>query len=176
MVGDAATVLGPWSNFYVMTGSSAAALTGLMFVVITLVSGEDRNRSRDGISTYNTPTVVHFCSAFAIAAVLVAPWRALLFPCVLLGLAGIAGMAYSVRLAHRAVHLPGYSPDFEDWCWFLLLPFATYAAILAGALALPAMPRIAPFAFAAGVVAMIFIGIHNAWDVVTYITVKDEQP
>mgnify|MGYP001252826337 CR=1 FL=1 len=34
----ASLVITAWSNFYVITGSSAAALTGLMFVVITLVA------------------------------------------------------------------------------------------------------------------------------------------
>ncbi|MBV9232567.1 MAG: hypothetical protein JO030_00880, partial [Candidatus Eremiobacteraeota bacterium] len=35
-------LLAHWANFYVMIGSSAAALTGLMFVVITLVTNMER--------------------------------------------------------------------------------------------------------------------------------------
>ena len=54
-----------------MTGSSAAALTGLMFVVITLVTGQDHTGSRDeGINTFSTPTVMHFCAALLISAIL----------------------------------------------------------------------------------------------------------
>ena len=34
----AGSALIPWDNFYVIVGSSAAALTGLQFVVITLVA------------------------------------------------------------------------------------------------------------------------------------------
>ncbi len=57
-----------WSNFYIITGSSAAALTGLMFVVISLATGSRFVRqagdSNAGFATFSTPTVVHFCAAF----------------------------------------------------------------------------------------------------------------
>ena len=38
MIDTAPSILTPWSNFYVIAGSSAGALTGLMFVVITLIA------------------------------------------------------------------------------------------------------------------------------------------
>ncbi|MGH7728579.1 MAG: hypothetical protein ACREM2_07310 [Vulcanimicrobiaceae bacterium] len=70
----ATSLFAPWSSFYAMTGSSAAALTGLMFVVITLVTGEDRSRpSLEGISIFSTPTVLHFGSALLVSAVLNVP-------------------------------------------------------------------------------------------------------
>jgi len=51
MADPASTLLAPWSNYYVITGSSAAALTGLMFVVITLVASVERlRRAPDGIA------------------------------------------------------------------------------------------------------------------------------
>ncbi|MBV8117920.1 MAG: hypothetical protein JOZ01_08060, partial [Candidatus Eremiobacteraeota bacterium] len=80
MAENASALLVPWGSFYVMTGSSAAALTGLMFVVITLVMGTQRlTQSRDGVSTFSTPTVVHFCSALFVSALLAAPWHALTY-------------------------------------------------------------------------------------------------
>ena len=47
-----------WETFYVIVGSSAGALTGLMFVVIALVA-EFRGSERQ-IEAFGTPTVVHF--------------------------------------------------------------------------------------------------------------------
>jgi len=35
---SAPSILAHWESFYVIVGSSAAALTGLMFVVITLIA------------------------------------------------------------------------------------------------------------------------------------------
>ncbi|HEY8313351.1 MAG TPA: hypothetical protein VIG51_04180 [Candidatus Baltobacteraceae bacterium] len=172
---EPASVLTPWSSFYAMTGSSAAALTGLMFIVITLVTGTERLRkSGDGISTFSTPTVVHFGAALLFSVILSAPWPALVAPAVLLEIAGLCGIAYVARLMVRTRKLTSYNADVEDWISYSILPFVAYAAILAGAIMLRAVPVDAMFALAAGVALLIFVGIRNAWDVVTYIALQDD--
>ena len=179
MVENASSVLAPWSNFYILCGSAAAGLTGLMFVVITLVTGVERSkRSSDGISTFSTPTVVHFGSALLVCAILSAPWRALVHPATLLGLGGLCGILYVVTLLYRTMRLTLYSADLEDWAWYTILPLIAYGAILGGAIALPVAPVNALFALAAGVLSLIFVGIHNAWDIVTYLVIggHDEPP
>ena len=179
MAETASSLLTPWSNFYIMTGSAAASLTGLMFVVITLVTGAERLRkSPDGISTFSTPTVAHFGAALYASAVLSAPWRSLVYPATLLGLTGLFGVVYVSRMVSRTKRLSTYSPDIEDWTWYTVLPIVAYGAILAGAIMLSAIAAGALFALAGGVVLLIFIGIRNAWDIVTYIAVggADEPP
>jgi len=163
-------VLAAWSSFYVMTGSSAAALTGLMFVVITLVKGEERlEGARDGTATFSTPTVVHLGTALLISALLCAPWPSAAGPAVVLGLIGLAGVAYVLRVMRRTQQFTGYDPDLDDWIWYAILPFVAYTVILAAAIAFFTLPADAPFAVAAGVLFLIFIAIRNAWDMVTYI-------
>jgi uncharacterized membrane protein len=162
-----------------MTGSSAGALTGLMFVVITLVTQVERlRRSRDGVSTFSTPTVAHFGAALLVSAVLSAPWPSLVYPATLLGLAGLYAVVYVLRVMYRTRRLTAYTPDLEDWTWYTILPLAAYGAILVGAIVLPAIPVDALFALAGGVLLLIFIGIRNAWDVVTFIAIggPDEPP
>ena len=169
---EAPSALLPWSSFYVITGSSAAALTGLMFVVITLVAGDRSRPTSEGIATFSTPTVVHFCGALFVSVLLSAPWRSLTHVAVMLGLAGLAGVAYSLRVTHRTRRLTTYRPGMDDWLWYVVLPLAAYVAVLAAAIALPAVPTEALFALAGGIVLLIFIGIHNAWDVVTYLAIE----
>jgi len=71
--------LAAWQNFYVIIGSAAATLTGLMFVVVTLIAGVRLRMSSpsEAFATFNTPNVVHFCAALLVAAILSAPWQAL---------------------------------------------------------------------------------------------------
>jgi len=172
MTETVSSVLIPWSNFYIMTGSAAAGLTGLMFVVITLVTGVERlRRAPDGISTFSTPTVAHFGAALLVSAILNAPWPTLVFPSVLLALAGLYGVVYVVHLVSRARRLSLYNPDIEDWTWYTVLPFLAYAAILVGGIVLWRAAVPALFALAAGALSLIFIGIRNAWDIVTYIAI-----
>src|ERR1700686_1305928 len=88
--------LAPWQNFYVIIGSAAAALTGLMFVVITLIMGTRARRSSGALGAFGTPNVVHFCIALLVAAILSAPWQALWNAGLLLGLCGLFGVIYVV--------------------------------------------------------------------------------
>lgn len=162
-------VLSSWSSFYIMTGSSAAALVGLMFVVISLVRSREMQTSQDGISTFSTPTVMHFSAVLLISAVLNAPWHTLFYAALSAGLIGGLGVAYLVRVALRTRQYLEYRADFEDWIWYSVLPLLAYGAILIGAISLLMLTAKALFAVGGGVVLLLLIGIRNAWDVVTFL-------
>jgi hypothetical protein len=83
-VTEGATLLAQWETFYLIVGSSAAALTGLQFVVIALVAEAQRKGSSDTVNTFGTPTVVHFCIVLVTAAVISAPWEGVFVPSVAL--------------------------------------------------------------------------------------------
>jgi hypothetical protein len=168
-VRHAGELLSAWNSFYVMIGSAAAALTGLMFVVITLIRDDKRRVAEDGVSTFSTPTVVHFSCALFTSAVMSVPFRSLVPISIILGLTGAGGVFHVVRVALRTSRLRTYRPDSEDWAWNVFLPFLAYATIVAGAIAMHVDAALALYAPAAAVLLLIFVGIHNAWDVVTYL-------
>jgi len=56
----------------------------------------------------------------------------------------------------------------EDWLFHVLLPFASSAMLAGSALAARAHARPALFVAGAAALLLLFIGIHNAWDTVTY--------
>ncbi len=143
-----------------------------MFVVITLVTGKELSRKNgDGIATFSTPTVMHFAAALLVSAILSAPWRTLTGAAILTGLAGLCGGAYILRNAFRTKALEQYTADLEDWIWYNVLPFVAYGALLAGGTMLKAVPLQTPFVLGGAVLTLIFLGIRNAWDVVTYIAI-----
>jgi hypothetical protein len=167
-----------WQNFYVIIGSAAATLTGLMFVVITLIAGV---RARvpspsEAFATFNTPNVFHFGAALLVAVVLSAPWQALWTAGLLLGLAGLWGATYVIIVLRRALRQTDYQPVVEDWLFHTILPLVSYSALVVAALLLPGYPAPALFVIAAATVLLLFIGIHNAWDNVTYIAIELIQP
>src|SRR3954463_15899933 len=96
--------LAEWESFYVMVGSSGAALTGLQFVVIALGADKRRLIGEDTTRAFGTPTVVHFCAILLVAAILSTPRHTAtsLGWCLLLcGIAGLACVASVVRGAGR---------------------------------------------------------------------------
>ena len=173
---DTAALLSAWSSFYVMIGSSAAGLTGLMFVVISLTTENNRGRSRDGVSAFTTPSVVHFSCALFASALMSAPFRSLTPIAIIFGLAGLSGLIYIARVAVLASRLSNYRPDAEDWTFNVILPALAYATVAITAIMLRAAPSQSLFALAGAIVLLVFVGIHNAWDVVTFFaTGKDKD-
>jgi len=65
-----------------------------------------------------------------------------------------------------------YRPVLEDWLWHVVFPLVSYVALVAAALVLPRNPAPLLFVVGAATVLFLFIGIHNAWDTVTYIVVE----
>jgi len=163
-----------WENFYVIVGSSAAALTGLMFVAVTLMpegSGALRP-SQSTMSAFATPTVMHFCAALLISAIVAAPWGSLGPPSLALAVTGLAGAGYVVIVLTRMFRQQHYEPVAEDWIWHAMLPLVAYVLLLAAGIRLRGHPHKPPFAIAAATLLLLFIGIHNAWDTVTYIALR----
>jgi hypothetical protein len=170
--------LATWQTFYVLIGSASATLTGLMFVVVTLIAGE-RVRvpsSSEAFTTFNTPNVLHFCLALLVASVLSAPWQALWQAGVLLGLVGLGGATYVIIVLRRVRRQTDYQPVMEDWLFHTVFPLVSYTALVVAAILLPGYPVPALFVIAAATVLLLFIGIHNAWDNVTYIAIELTQP
>ena len=173
---EMASPIAAWESFYVIVGSSAAALTGLQFVVIALIAQEGRQSTDGEIAAFGTPTVVHFCAALLVAAVLSAPWRTLENPGLALGVAGLAGLVYTVIVLRRALRQSRYKPVFEDWLFHSILPFLAYGTLVAAGILLPSGPVSALFAIGAATLLLVYIGIHNSWDTVTFITLTQVLP
>lgn len=167
---EAHGLLTGWESFYVIVGSSAAALTGLQFVVIALAAEVRPRTSSAQIDAFATPSIVHFCIALLTSATLSAPWRGLGSPAIALGLTGLAGVLYTAIVIRRTRRQTGYQPVFEDWLWHACLPLVAYVSIVGAAVAIPSYAESALFVVGAASLLLVFIGIHNAWDTVTFIT------
>ena len=160
--------LSEWDSFYVIVGSAAGALVGLQFVVMTLIAERPPVRSPDVGATFATPQVMHFSSVLLVSAVLRAPWGSIGPVATLWGLIGAAGTVYSVIVARRVRRQTYYRPVFEDWSFHVLLPLAAYALLALSALAAVLHERGALFGVGAAALLLLFSGIHNAWDTVSY--------
>ncbi len=159
--------LAEWGGYYAIVGSAAGALIGLQFVVLTLIAARPPVDPAAG-AAFATPTIVHFGAALLLSALLRAPWHRLGPLVALLALAGLVGVAYSAAVARRMRTQTAYRPELEDWLLHAVLPLAAYATLIVAAAVAPSHTRGALFAVGAVALTLVFIGIHNAWDAVTY--------
>jgi len=141
----------------------------LQFVVMALIAGMPRGPgAAQAGSAFATPTIIHFGSVLMLSAGLCAPWHRLGGAAVSWGLLGLCGIVYEIIVTRRMRIQTAYQPVFEDWLFHALLPLAAYALLAVSAYAVLTHAREALFGVAAAALLLLFVGIHNAWDAVTY--------
>jgi hypothetical protein len=155
-----------WESFYVIVGAAAGALIGLQFVVMTLMA--DRPPAPEAGAAYSTPQIVHFGAALLLTALVRVPWHSIAAAAVLWGLVGVCGFAYLLIVTARMRRQTVYQPAFEDWFFHVALPLSAYALLAVSAVAAFYRAEEALFAVAAATLMLLFAGIHNAWDAVTW--------
>ena len=163
-----------WDNFYVILGSAAAALLGITFVVIALVS--ERRANPAGMAGYITPTIVHFGSVLGLSCFVSVPHQNVLGLSLGFGSTATALLIYTGAIVagmRRFAHQ--YVPVLEDWIWHVILPAIVYCALLAMAFFLWREPRESMYGIAAGLLLLLFVGIHNSWDVAVSVTAQNKK-
>jgi hypothetical protein len=167
--------LAAWETFFFLIGSSGAALTGLQFVVIALISESRRRATTREIQIFGTPNIVHFGAVLLISAILSAPWHGLSRLTYAIAICGVGGLLYTLITFLRARRLTTYQPVLEDWIWHVGLPILTYGVIIVAALFLNGHAHQSLFVIGFAALLILFVGIHNAWDAVTYITIEQSK-
>lgn len=175
LIDAAHPALSGWESFYVIVGSSAAALIGLQFVVIALIK-DTRTRTTSGsISAFGTPTVVHLGGALVISAIISAPWPSLSAVSFALALCGLAGVGYAASVIIKARRQTAYTPVWEDLLWHMIFPTGAYAGLAIAAAYLRGFTRVALFVIGGAALALLLIAIHNAWDTVTFVVLGGDE-
>lgn len=160
-----------WHDFYLLVGTGGAALTGLLFVIVSLGPHVAAEEKKPGVRAFISPIAVHFTAALIVSALMLVPDIPLLALAVLLALGGFGGAVYTGwTRAHgqwRRSKLP-----VLDWIWFIGLPFVTFLLIFGSGIALAMHCALGLHGVAAATVSLIVIGIRNAWDIVLWVAQK----
>jgi hypothetical protein len=152
-----------WHEFYLLLGTSAAALTGLMFVVVSISPETIATRPFAGIRAFVTPTVVYFTTVLVVSGAMMAPHLGPRPLALLLGLGGIAGVAYMLWIdVHRQWREAKLEED--DWVWYVALPALSYILLVAAAIALWLDSVLAAWTIGFTMVLLLVTGIRNGWD------------
>jgi hypothetical protein len=168
------TTIDGWENFYVIIGSSAAALTGLMFVVITLTAEMRTGQEDSGsaMDAFGSPTVLHFCFVLLVAAIVSTPRHTVTSLALSLFIPGLAGLVYTIVVVARMRRQTAYVPVMEDWIWHCVLPIAAYVSITVSTVVFWYRPGVMLYVVGASALLLLYVGIHNAWDAATWMAIN----
>ena len=163
-------MFGGWENYYLMVGSSAGALIGLMFVVVTLTAGLERSETDRGKHLYTSPIVWHLGVILTLSGAAAIPAMTPRFFAVAAGGLGVIGIAIGVRSAIGIVRDPP-APDTVvfDTFWYGIAPAIAYVGLAGAALGTLCGWRWGTTAIAVDLMALLLVSIHAEWDLVTYL-------
>lgn len=167
-----------WENFYLIVGPSAGALIGLMFVVVTLTAGRERDQTERGKKLYTSPIVWHLAvvlllSGTAVAPTISAKWFGLL-TCGVALLGFLMGVRSTVGIARS--QLTGPENNLFDTWWYGVIPAIVYLGLAGAGIAVLARWSWSAEAVGAGLMALLLVSIHAEWDLVTFLAAIAEPP
>lgn len=159
-----------WENFYLIVGPSAAALIGLLFVVVTLTSGQERGKAEWGQSLFMTPIVFHYAAVLVISAMAGAPDLHRPAASVIVAVLALFGFGYCVRnimgMRRRSAQQP---PHWSDIYCYGYAPAVFYVLLAVSAAALWRALWFAEHLLAATLMGLLLLCIRNSWDLITWL-------
>jgi len=162
------TEFAEWGSFYAIVGSAAGALIGLQFVVMTLFAAAPERPTADAGAAFATPTIIDFAAVLFVALLMRVPWQTPAAAAVLLGLAGVGGFVYSALVTRKMRSQDSYEPELEDWIFYCGMRVLAFLILAISGLFAASYTTASLFGVGAVVLIILFSGIHNAWDAVTY--------
>lgn len=158
--------LSEWHDFYVLLGTAAGTLVGLLFVAATVAGGVFSQDRRAPLRMFLTATVVHFASVLAASLIMLLPMSDWLPVGAMVLTCGLVGLGYSVLVLRDSLHDGLISNvDWEDRAWYVVLPLVAYVSEGCAGIALGRDGPIGCAVLAAGMGLLLVVGIHNAWDI-----------
>ncbi|MFL6764743.1 MAG: hypothetical protein ACJ8FO_06055 [Sphingomicrobium sp.] len=164
-----------WSEFYLLVGSAAAVLIGLIFVVMSLMQDRSRSSVLAGSKLYMGPIVLGVSFVLVLSAAALTPG---IGRC---AFAAVAGLVAPWGLTRAVMSIVGIRRRLSDgevhWTdpWFYgIVPGVLYLAL--GLVAL-AFWRDWPWAhegLAAVIIALLLSAIRNEWDLITWIAPRSD--
>jgi hypothetical protein len=168
--GFAAAAAG-WQNFYILVGTAAATLIGLMFVAVTFGAGLVTQQSTPSARAFLDPPFTHFVTVLLTACLMLIPTMS---PSVL----GVALVVVtlirtvalvSVHRRMREAHAKFGDIELSDWLMGIVLPFCCYLGLVVAGAGFLTLKTAAFDVLAVVIISVLLLGIVGAWELMIWL-------
>ena len=163
-----------WGEFYLLAGSAAAVLIGLIFVVISLMQDRSRSTVLSGARLYMGPIVLGISFVLVLSAAALTPHIDRLTLAVISAGVALWGLARALMSSFGIHRLKGV--HWTDFWFYGVIPSVLYLALAAVALAYWTDCPWANHGLAAVVTGLLLSAVRNEWDLITWIAPRPDTP
>jgi hypothetical protein len=168
--------LQPWHDFFLLVGTAAATLLGLIFVAASIAATIPNEKLGDmgSRALWVLPIVYAFLRVLVVSAVGVIPGQTgRSFGGVLSGLAifDLARMVWVTR-GMTNHHRSREKLMATDWGWYVVYPGLATAVLVATGVSLAAGWVFPPAMLAVGLIGHPVVGVHNAWELADWLATR----
>jgi hypothetical protein len=161
-----------WHDFYVLLGTAAATLVGLMFVTATIGANMFTEANREAMRAFLSPTVAHFSAVLFICVLAIIPMENWTSFALLLAVCAVVGLVHSARVWLQLFVRGTFKVDVVDRLFYALIPVIGYVLVLVSAVLLFMHWGSGLTLLAAALMTLLLAGIRNAWDMTTFIVIR----
>jgi hypothetical protein len=155
-----------WHEFYILLGTAAAALVGLLFVAASIGAGYLSAERASPTRTFTSPIVFHYTYVLFLSLVSLMPTNTDTSLAAIIGLSAAAALVYSGFILVRV--LRSHTTDLDDRLGYGAGPVAAYAAALAAAVLIFERWVVGPALLAGALTLLLLVNIRNAWDLTVF--------
>lgn len=167
-----AELLRDWHDFHLLVGTASATLVGLMFVAASIGANVFNRDKQSAMSAFIGSTVVNFSTVLFVCILAAIPSHTFATLGGLIAAAGLAGLVYSGRICGQIFISRSFAVDAMDRMFYGLIPLIGYLLVtIAGAMLLM-RSAMSPQVLAAALITLLLAGIHNAWDMMSWIVIR----
>jgi hypothetical protein len=164
-----------WGEFFLLAGSAAAVLIGLIFVVISLMQDRSRSSVLAGSKLYMGPIVLGVSFVLVLSAAALTPGLGRNCFSAITAVVAAWGLVRGV-MSMVGIRRLGSEVHWTDFWFYGVMPTALYVALGVVALAFWRDWPQAHYGLAAAITALLLSAIRNEWDLITWIAPRPERP
>jgi hypothetical protein len=166
-----------WQNFYLLTGTAAATLIGLLFVAVSISVGSNLTvrKATDAISTFVTPILLSYAPVFLISCLGVIPFQSSFIPGAILMVQGSATILLALWVSWRILALHRDDMDRGHWVWHFVLPLVAGILLVATAFGVLQGASLALAGLAIADLLCLAVGLRNSWTLTVWLILYRTQ-
>lgn len=169
-------LLHDWQNFYMLTGTAAATLTGLLFIAVSLGTNFSANQAKAYTRTFINPILLSYSQVLLLSCLAIMPLPGLSIYGILFIAMGCLNSYLALKICWRilVIHRDD-NIDLSHWIWHVILPLLTGLTLGITAVGFLMATSWATLGLSITTLLFLTIGLRNTWVLTIWLLVRRIQ-